>query len=192
MINKLILALILALSPTLWSSASAQRPITDAGSASPKDKSIEDKYRSDEFERVRREAYKREERSTARFPEIKQDFERIQELSTEVLQASLLEGHLDYALILQGAKEIRKRATRLKSNLFPLTSSDGSKQIKPKEKDAQDLKSLVIALDKSITRFVHNPIFENIKVVTPQDSTNAERELERVIKLSANTVKKVE
>jgi hypothetical protein len=50
----------------------------------------------------------------------------------------------------------------------------------------------VIALDKSITRFVHNPIFENINVVTPQDSANAERELERVIRLSANTVKKVE
>jgi hypothetical protein len=73
-----------------------------------------------------------------------------------------------------------------------LPSNDDTKQIKQPGEEPQDLKSLVKALDQSITRFVHNPIFENIRVVNPQDSTRAERELGRIIKLSSKTIKKAE
>lgn len=192
MIKQFFLATIIAFTSGAWSSATAQRPISDASGASPKDKSFEDKFRSDEFERVRREADRLEERRTARFPQIKQDFERIQQISSELLQSSSSNAQLAYLRISEGAEDIRRRAARLKSNLFPSASKDRTKQGKPRREEPQDLKSLVIALDKSITRFVHNPIFENIKVVDPQDSTGAERELEEIIKLSASTIKKAD
>jgi hypothetical protein len=191
MCKRLFLATIIALLSALGSSANAQVTPSDSPGASPKDKALEDKYRSDEIERVRREAERREERRTTRFPQIKQDFERIQIISGDLLQASSSNVQLDYARISEAAGEIRRRATRLKSNLFPSASED-TKQIKQQGEESRDLKSLLIALDKSIASFAHNPIFGNIKIVNSQDSTKAERELEKIIKLSATTIKKAE
>ena len=173
------------------SSAQAQRLPT----ASPKDKSIEDKFRSDEIERVRRSAVSDaagKERHTTRFPQIKEDFERIQLINSDVLQANPFDRGLDYRSISKAAAEIKKRATRLKVNLFPSQSKAEESQIAQQTKEPQDLRSLLTELDKAISSFVHNPIFENTKVVNPEDSMRAERDLEKIIKLSAKTKKKVE
>ena len=182
----LFLAILIASS----SSAQAQRSPT----VSPKDKSIEDKFRSDEIERVRRSVSgaTKNDRHSTRFPQIKEDFERIQLINSGVLQANPFEKGLDYRSISKAAAEIKKRATRLKLNLFPSESKAEESQIARQTKEPQDLRSLLTELDKAISNFVHNPIFENTKVVNPEDSMRAERDLERIIKLSAKTKKKVE
>lgn len=186
MIKQLFLVIILGLAPPLWSSANAQLP-PGAGSGSRKDKSVEDKYRSDEMERIRREGHKPGNRATTRFPQIKEDFERIQVINSNVLQA--LGPAVDYQHLSDAVAEIKKRATRLKSNLFPADSKDHAEQAQQETKVGQDLKSLLTALDKTITSFVHNPIFQNTKVVDPQDSERAEKELAKIIHLSARTRK---
>ena len=169
--------------------ASAQVPGPPGGitTGSPKDKAIEDKLRSDEIERVKRDAEKPDARSGPEFPRIKEDFERIQIINNEVLQAQASAGALDYARLSEAAGEIKKRAARLKTNLF---SSDSAKQSKSKEPQAesegpQDLKSLLAELDGAINGFVTNPMFQNLHVVNAQSSAKARRDLERVIKLSA-------
>jgi len=191
MTKQLFLMTILALTSTLWSSANAQFPPSGAGTGGRKDKAIEDKYRSDEIERVRREAATPKYRPAARFPQIKQDFERIQ-INNELLQVTASDARLDYERISKGAADIRKRATRLKSNLFPSPSKKGRKQTGQQTEAREDLKFLLTELDKAIITFVHNPIFENTKVVNPQDSERAARELEKIINLSARTRKKAE
>ena len=190
--KHVFLMTILALPSALCSYANAQLPV-GAGTGGRRDKSIEDKYRSDEMERLRRESNTPEYRPvTTRFPQIKEDFERIQVINSELFQGNNSSSGLDHARILEAAGEIKKRATRLKSNLFPSASSARLKQIEKPSKERQDLKSLLTELDRAITSFVHNPMFENTRVVNPQDSERAERELEKIIVLSARTRKKAE
>ena len=189
MSKQLFLTTILTLASALWSSANAQLP-AGVGTGGRRDKSIEDKYRSDEMERVRREAHTPSYRPTTRFPEIKEDFERIQVINGELLEVTNSNSGLNYERISEAAGEIMKRATRLKSNLFPSVSKERGKKIAPQSEAREDLKSLLAALDRAILDFVHNPIFENTKVVNPKDSTRAERDLQQIINLSGRTRKK--
>jgi hypothetical protein len=190
MSKQFFLATLIALSSALGSSATAQVAPSDSPGASPKDKALEDKYRSDEIERVRRGAETREHLPTARFPQIKEDFERIQLINSELIKGTASNARIDYERISEASGEIRKRATRLKSNLFPSASTKRTKQNEAQTEEPLDLKSLLSELDKAITSFVHDPLFANIRIVSPQDSTRAERELEKIINLSARTRKK--
>jgi hypothetical protein len=190
MTKEIFLMTIVVLASSLWFSANAQLPPSGIGSGSRKDKSIEDKYRSDEMERVRREAVRPADRPTTRFPQIKEDFERIQVINSDLLQANDSNARLDYDRISDATAEIRKRATRLKSNLFPVASKNSAKQIEQQSEERQDLKSLLTQLDEAIRSFVHNPMFENTRLVNPNDSEKAERELAKVIKLSASARKR--
>ena len=146
--------------------------------------------RSSEIERVKRAAEKPEKKAEKspedKFPQIKEDFERIQIVNGEVLQAG---GVPDYGRLSEAAEEVRKRATRLKSNLFPPESEEKQKEEGGEEKDQPGLKSLLSALDGALARFVNSPVFQNTKVVNPQDSAKAMRDLEEVIKLSTRIVK---
>jgi hypothetical protein len=158
--------------------------------SSPKDKAVEDKYRSDEIERVRRSTVKPDERRTSHFPQIKDDFERIQVINNAVLQSDSNLRQSDYPRIAKAAGDINKRATRLKSNLFPTTAKDSARQIEEKIVTQRDFRLLLIALDNAIVGFVHNPIFENLRVVNPQDSDKAQKDLESIIKLSREVNKR--
>ena len=189
MIRRLFFLTILALASPSWSSADAQVP-QGVGSGDRKDKSIEDKFRSDEMERVRRAGHTRGTPMVTRFPEIKEDFERIQVINSDVLQTFPSDAAFDYERLSAAAAEINKRAIRLKSNLFPSELKARAEQGGQESKEQQDLKSLLNELDATITRFVHNPMFENTRVVNPQDSERAKKELQNIINLSARIRKR--
>lgn len=189
MIRLLFFLTILALASPSWSSADAQVP-QGVGSGDRKDKSIEDKFRSDEMERVRRAGHTRGTPMVTRFPEIKEDFERIQVINSDVLQTFPSDAAYDYERLSAAAAEINKRAIRLKSNLFPSELKARAEQGGQESKEQQDLKSLLNELDATITRFVHNPVFENTRVVNPQDSERAKKELQNTINLSARIRKR--
>jgi hypothetical protein len=197
---------------TLVAPAAAQSPAPRGNTGgSPRDRSNEDKYRSNEIERVRREARKSKAaapEASASFPLIKEDFERIQIINNDVLQDGGLlrpsgDSSPNYVRVSEAASEIQKRAARLKSNLFP---ADGAKPPPENEKkpgargdDGQrdptepgDLKSLLAALDEAINGFAHNPIFTNLQVVDVQHSAKARQDLERVVRLSALLKKEAE
>lgn len=141
--------------------------------------------RSGELERVRRESRKPDRKAAPareeKFPQIKEDFERIQIVNGEVLQSAAT----DYGRMAEAAGEVRRRAARLDSNLFPPGHEKRPKAAAEDEPDARDLKTLLAALDGALGRFVHSPVFQNIKVVNPRDSAEARRELEEIIRLSA-------
>lgn len=185
------LVTIVTFSSALSLSSTSQVPGQGSRTGSPKDRSIEDKYRSDEIERVRRDSVKPENpRQATRFPQIKEDFEKIQLINSEVLQATTFDAAPNYRRLAEAAAEVKKRATRLRSNLFPLGSKIQEKQSEQLPKERQNLKALLIELDKAITTFVHNPMFENTRVVNQEDSTKAQMDLEKIIDLSARTRKK--
>lgn len=188
MIRTTLLMILAAMSAGLLAPrVSAQ--VFRSPSASPKDKAVEDKYRSDEIERIHRaSATITKERYVTRFPQIKEDFERIQLININILQSSTLDLNRDQDKVAEATGEIKKRALRLKSNLFP---SDSTVREKPSERHyPQGLKSLLADLDRVISNFVHNPMFENTKVVNPEDSAKAEQDLALIIELSTKAKKK--
>ncbi|HZE70208.1 MAG TPA: hypothetical protein VE135_11870 [Pyrinomonadaceae bacterium] len=183
--NKHMFLVTVAIIATLSFPVVAQDHGPPAGGS---DKNLKDnvsdlKGRSNEIERVKRDAEKPEASPAPNFSQIKEDFERIQIINSDVLQVNASSGSPAYESISEAAAEIKKRAIRLKSNLFP-KSEKQSKENGPGIEN-QDLKALLGVLDKAVADFTHSPMFQNTKVVTPQDSTNAQKDLEKVIKFSA-------
>lgn len=186
--TRLLLAAVVLVLPGLFSSASAQDHGPPAGGS---DKNLRDstsdvKGRSNEIERVRRDLEKPETPETPTHPsfsEIKEDFERIQIINSDVLQVNAPSGAPSFERISEGAAEIKKRAIRLRSNLFALKSPEQSKETEPGTED-HELKSLLAVLDEAITKFTQSPIFQNTGVANAEDSKKAQTELERIMKLS--------
>lgn len=168
-------------------SASAQVAGTPGGigAGNPKDRSVEEKLRSDEIERIKRDAEKSGARPDPAFPRIKEDFERIQIINDEVLQEQSRGRALDYARIYEAAGEIKKRAARLRSNLFPDSAGRQPEEKAGSGEGAKEIKSLLAELDGAISDFVTNPMFRNLRVVDAHNSAKARRDLERIVRLSA-------
>lgn len=151
-------------------------------------RTMDENMRSAEMERVRRQVNTDRIRAAAtneRFPEIKEDFERIQITNNQSLQTASIKENPDLKIISKAAVEIKKRALRLKSNLFPVSSkTDLNKENERQEQDKflkLELKTLVIQIDNAIYRLVSNNIFQNIKLVNLKDSEKAENDLEKII-----------
>jgi hypothetical protein len=123
--------------------------------------------------------------------QINEDFERIQIINHALALAVASGADLDFKLVAQAASEIKKRAGRLKENLILPEDVEGrpkaSDQIEPER-----LRSSLVALDKLIISFVHNPGFKSVKVVDPQWSAAARRDLEEIIELSGRLKKSCE
>lgn len=186
MSRPLLLAAILATLSALGPPAAARQigPPGGVRSNNPKDKLLEDKLRTTEIERVRRAATKHEGRpADHKFPAIKEDFERMQ-LVNNVLQEGA-SGRVDYGRVAEGAAEIRRRAARLDASLFPPAADKQPASQNPSAAErGGDLQSLLAQLDGAIRAFVSNPMFGNTKVVNAPDSSEARRDLERIIRLS--------
>jgi hypothetical protein len=189
--KKFLLAI--ALFATIGISGSiikAQVPPPGAGDRSLRDESDGIKNRSNEIERIRRDADKPADRSTPtlNFAQIKEDFERLQILNNDVLQPTATAATPDYKEIAEAAAEMKKRSHRLRSNLFP-----GSKEPKTKPSaENQDLKSLYADIDKAMASFVQSPLFHNTSVVDPNDSAKAEADLVKIMLASGKLAKEAE
>jgi len=192
--RRLLLAVVAVAAAASLSPALAQRtPPAGASDKNLKGELDGVRERSSEIERVRRDAEKPDRKAEKspedKFPRIKEDFERIQIVNAEVLQAG---GTPDYARLSDAAEEVRKRAARLKSDLFASESEKKPKGEGGEGEVQTDLKSLLSALDGALARFVNSPIFQNTKVVNPHDSAKAKADLDEVIKLSTRVAKEAD
>lgn len=194
MSRRLLLAVVAVAAAASFSPALAQRtPPPGATDKNLKGELDGVRGRSGEIERIRRDAEKPDRKAEKspedKFPRIKEDFERIQIVNAEVLQAG---GAPDYARLSDAAEEVRKRAARLKSDLFAAEPEKKPKREGGEGEVQTDLKSLLSALDAALASFVNSPIFQNTKVVNPRDSAKARDDLDEVIKLSTRLVKEAD
>jgi hypothetical protein len=184
--RRLFLLVILASLPALASTAVARQlgPAGGIRTNNPRDKIMEDNLRSTEIERVRRAAEKHEgQPADPRFPAIKEDFERIQIVNNVLQEGAGV--RVTYARVAEGAAEIKKRAARLSANLFPpATGKQPTPHAPSAAERGADLNPLLAELDRAIRSFVNNPMFGNTKVLNVPDSSEARRDLERIIRLS--------
>ncbi len=144
------------------------------------------------IEKDRQRAVKRDPQLA--FAQIREDFRRLQILNNDVMRAVSSSREPNYRTISDSAKEIRRRAARLKLNLvFPEAEreEEGSARL-TESSDASDLKPSVAALDTLIFRFVTNPVFKETSVVDARLGVKARRDLEAIIQLSEKVRKNAE
>ena len=145
--------------------------------------------RSIELERVKRDAVKLRptEDSTERtikFAEIKEDFENIQKLESEIVKAYTTGKEINYEKIGQLAAEMTRKTVRLDANLFNSKTEKNVNDKAVEKAKPRSVKDLIIKLDKVVETFVNSPIFKNIKVVDPQNSEKSRIDLEKIFQLS--------
>ncbi|MEP7074193.1 MAG: hypothetical protein ABI878_00170 [Acidobacteriota bacterium] len=160
------------------------------------DKDLNDRTsrdRSSELERIRRDMYKKDAGPLGNgrqmnFASIRKDFEKIQVLfDTGIVKTYKVSNPIDYKKISDSASELRQRAVRLRSNLFPdqfKKSKDARADVAPislTEEPSAVVRKLIIGLNSSLAAFVDSPIFQNIKVIAPEASAKARVDLETVI-----------
>ncbi len=117
---------------------------------------------------------------------INEDFQRIQIVNKQLVQANAGNASLDYKNLSQMAAELNKRAARLKINLLlPQIKETEKKDKSANALSADQLKAKITELNKSLVRFVTNPLFQReAGVVDSELSAKASRELGKVITLS--------
>ena len=137
-----------------------------------------------------------EDRQRLAYTQIKEDFERLQTVNNQMMVTTFADNVLDYRRISDASAEIRKRASRLMSNL-PLPGSGKEEQTPTTlkgwdELDRGQVKPALLTLDDLIMAFVNNPVFQTPEIVDVQQSAKARNDLEAVIKLSGKIKKSTE
>jgi hypothetical protein len=116
--------------------------------------------------------------------QIRMDFLRIQIVNDD-LQAESRSVQPDLKAIAKSASEIAKRAERLKSNLtLPGIKGRQSLPDLKVEMGVKQLRGALSVLSNSIAAFVENPVFENVGVIDATLSTQALRDLTKIIEVS--------
>ncbi len=201
--KKIIFSIVLIFSVSAFTNVFAQVPGAPAGVGTPaggSDKNLIDdniKLRSIELERAKRDLEKAEaekfapinNKITAKFPEIKEDFEGIQLLQAAIIKAYTTGKTIDYTVIEVSALEIYKKAKRLDLNLFADTKKEKKEnKSAKKEEKAKEMKDLIIELDNTIGSFVSSKIFANLQVIEPSVVISTKTDLLKIQSLSQKLV----
>lgn len=131
----------------------------------------------------RREADRR--RAQAVTAQVKQDFDGIQVVYNRIVLAMANTRTLDYHFVADATAELRKRASRLKSNLALPKHEDSEKAPKkPNDGDVEQIRASLMTLRGHVVSFVTNPLFESADVLDVELSTKASRDLGKIIEIS--------
>ena len=145
------------------------------------------------LERANRKPSDRKRDERPAYQQVKEDFEKLQLGSYNLLGVAASAPALDYERIQEEAAEVRKRAGRLLSTLMLPEPEKGQKLKKGDEAHAPgDLRANIVALDELVRSFVWNPIFQQSGIVDVENSTKARRDLDRIIRLSEQIRKSAE
>jgi hypothetical protein len=119
--------------------------------------------------------------SVSLFAQIREDFTRIQAINNQMMQTVFVDKVLDIKLIDDTSSEINKRALRLREYLtLPRAANDD----RLKAANEEGIKAKLVALDRSIMRFVGNPVFKEPGVLDTKAASLAGLDLDQIIHLS--------
>ncbi len=124
------------------------------------------------------------------FPQVQEDFRRLQIVNNEMMQTVFVAKSLDYRLISTSTEEIKRRALRLRQNLLlPKISRNEESQKFHEVSSPEQLKASLLLLDHSVMSFVTNPLFKLPDMIDPSLAATAQRDLESIIQ-SSNAIKR--
>ena len=135
--------------------------------------------------RMKNDAKAATERRRNLFPQINEDFQRIQIIHNEIVRMLQPDKGLNYDRLADLTDDMKKRSARLRENLaLPEPEKTEDEPTHPEAIDEAHIKNTIADLHDVIVSFVGNPIFKNLGVVDANEVDAATKDLENVINLS--------
>jgi hypothetical protein len=121
----------------------------------------------------------------SRFKKIKDDFRDLQSLNNKMMADAWMQDALDYSAIADVVSKIRGRANDLKGGLSLPQSENPQTALKmPAVTTVRHFREELLLLDKTIMRFVNNPVFQAANTVDVNLAKKASDDLEHVLVLT--------
>lgn len=144
---------------------------------------------TDEYDRtlnrMKNDARAARERRRSLFPQINDDFQRIQVIHNEIVRMLQPDKSLDYNRLADLTDDMKKRTVRLRENLcLPEPEKTDEKPTHSETIDDSHMKNNIVALHDLVLSFVANPIFKNLGVVDAKVIDDATENLGNIIDLS--------
>jgi len=135
--------------------------------------------------RMKNDAKAASERRRSLFPQINEDFQRIQVIHNEIVRMLQPDKGLNYDRLAELTGDMKKRGARLRENLsLPEPDKTESDHVESQAIDEAHIKTTIADLHDAVARFVANPIFKNLGVVDAKVIDAATKDLDNMIDLS--------
>ena len=122
-----------------------------------------------------------------RVKKIKDDFRDLQSLNNKMMADAWLQDALDYSSIADMVSKIRGKANDLKESLSLPESENAATVLKPSAVTTiRQFREQLLLLDKTIMRFVTNPVFQAANTVDVNLAKKASEDLEQVLFLTVD------
>ncbi|HET6976130.1 MAG TPA: hypothetical protein VFI24_07400 [Pyrinomonadaceae bacterium] len=122
-----------------------------------------------------------------RFKKIKDDFRDLQSLNNKMMADAWLKDSLDYSSIADMVSRIRGKANDLKGSLSLPESGNSQTALKPTTvTTVRQFREQLLLLDKTIMRFVNNPVFQTANMMDINEAKKASDDLEQVLFLTVD------
>jgi hypothetical protein len=135
--------------------------------------------------RMKNDARAAGERRRNLFPQINEDFQRIQVIHNEIVRMLQADKGLNYDRLAELTGDMKKRGLRLRENLaLPEPGKTDEPSTHSEAIDETHIKKTIADLHDLIVSFVANPIFKNLGVVDAKVVDTATENLDSIIDLS--------
>ena len=161
----------------------SQAQIIPGQSVRERQRAMDDHDRT--INRMKNDAKAARERRRSLFPQINEDFQRIQVIHNEIVRMVQPGKNLDYDRLAELTDDMKKRGSRLRENLsLPEPEETKEKPGHPESIDESHMKKNIVALHDLVVSFVANPIFKNLGVVDAKVIDSATENLNNIIDMS--------
>jgi len=135
--------------------------------------------------RMKNDAKAFNERRRNLFPQINEDFQRIQVIHNEIVRMLQPDKALNYDRLAELTDDMKKRSVRLRENLaLPEPEKTDAQRTQPNAIDDSQIKKSIGELHDLVVSFVANPIFKNLGVVDAKVIDSASKNLDDIIDTS--------
>ena len=174
---------------TVLASAAVANSQTRPSSTMPGPGIREGNRAMDEYDRtlnrMKNDAKAANERRRNLFPQINEDFQRIQVIHNEIVRMLQPDKGLNYDRLADLTNDMKKRGARLRENLaLPEPEKSDAPHTHPETIDETHVKNTIADLHDLIVSFVANPIFKNLGVVDAKTVDTATQNLDAIIEVS--------
>jgi hypothetical protein len=151
---------------------------------------VRDRNRAmDEYDRtlnrMKNDARAVTERRRSLFPQINEDFQRIQVIHNEIVRMFQPDKDINYDRLAELTDDLKRRSARLRDNLcLPEPEKTDAKAAHTEAIDDSHMKNNIFALHDLVVDFVANPIFKNLGVVDAKMVDSATLNLNNLIAIS--------
>ncbi|HEY3579671.1 MAG TPA: hypothetical protein VGK82_03980 [Pyrinomonadaceae bacterium] len=138
-----------------------------------------------DINRMKNDAVATRDRRRSLFPQINDDFQRMQVIHNEIVRMFQSNKGLDYGRLADLTGDMKKRGTRLRENLALPQGEQPNSQAKHTDAiDDQQVRKDIGALHDLVVSFVGSPLFKNLGVVDAKVIDQASDNLNHIIDLS--------